>query len=128
MGKELYKDLDLSFEPNSLTGDLEPLLDIDALKESVRRLVEWNALDLPFYSKIKANVKSYLFEQNTHIVRSSLEDDIRWIIGYLEPRVKAKKVEVLPTQDGRGFDISIVYMVQSLNREGSIQFVIERAR
>lgn len=124
----LYSDLDLSFVPHPLTGDLTPKKDAEAVSRAVKHLVFWNEFDKPFDATLKSNVKRYLFEQNNQITRSNLEDDLKWVLKSLEPRIKVNFIKVLATQDGRAFDITINYSMVSLNREGTANFIIERVR
>jgi len=125
---DIYSDLDLSFIPHPLTGDLTPKKGIDAIVRSVKRLAFWDAYDLPFSATFKSNVKKYLFEQNNEITRSYLLEDLKWILTKLEPRIVIRELDIDPTEDGRGFSVTLKYSIRSLNAEETITFTIERAR
>lgn len=124
----IYSDLDLAFIPHPLTGDLEPKVNQEALKRSVRNLFSLNPYDIPFESSYKSNLKRYLFEQNNHIVRSNLRQDLLWICKKLEPRISVNDIVVDPSTDGLGFEITVTYLIKSLNQEDSFNFIVERAR
>lgn len=124
----LYSDLDLNLIPHPLTGDLAAKKDAEAVARSVKHLVFWNAFDLPFDPTLKSAVKSYLFGQNNNITRSNLETDIRWILTTLEPRIKLKSVDIKEAMQGRAFDITITYALVSLNRDETVNFIVERVR
>lgn len=125
---KIYADLDLAFVPHPMTGDLEPKFNQEALKRSIRHLFYMNPFDIPFQAKTKSNLKKYLFEQNNHITRSNLRDDLLWITKKLEPRIDVKGITVEPTSNGMGFEITVVYAIRSLNQEDSFNFIVERAR
>ncbi len=124
----LYSDLDLSLVPHPLTGDLAPKKDAEAVARSVKHLVFWNAFDMPFDPSLKSAMKTYLFGQNNGITRSNLETDIRWILTTLEPRIRLKKVDIKEAMQGRAFDITITYALVSLNRDETVNFIVERVR
>lgn len=124
----IYSDLDLSFVPHPLTGDISPKVNQDALKRAVRHLFQLNPFDIPFEPNLKSNLKRYLFETNDHLNRAALKKDLIWIIKKLEPRIVVKDLTVESTKNGLGFVITLTYANRSLNQEDSFSFTIERAR
>lgn len=124
----IYSDLDLSFVPHPLTGDLSPKVNLDALKRSIRHLFQLNAFDIPFEPNLKSSLKHYLFETNDHINRAALKKDLVWIVQKLEPRIVLKELTVESTSDGLGFVITVTYANRSLNQEDSFSFTIEKVR
>lgn len=124
----IYSDLDLSFVPHPLTGDISPKVNQDALKRAVRHLFQLNPFDIPFEPNLKSNLKRYLFETNDHLNRAALKKDLIWIIKKLEPRIVIKELTVESTKNGLGFVITLTYANRSLNQEDSFSFTIERAR
>lgn len=124
----IYSDLDLSFVPHPLTGDISPKVNQDALKRAVRHLFQLNPFDIPFEPNLKSNLKRYLFETNDHLNRAALKKDLLWIIKKLEPRIVVKELTVESTKNGLGFVITLTYANRSLNQEDSFSFTIERAR
>lgn len=125
---DIYSDLDLSFVPHPLTGDISPKVNQDALKRAVRHLFQLNPFDIPFEPNLKSNLKRYLFETNDHLNRAALKKDLLWIIKKLEPRIVVKELTVESTKNGLGFVITLTYANRSLNQEDSFSFTIERAR
>ena len=124
----IYSDLDLAFIPHPMSGDLEPKVNQESLKRSVQYLFNLNQFDIPFKAHYKSNLRKYLFEQNTHIVRNNLRTDLLWVLKKLEPRINVKEIVVEMTSEGLGFDITVTYMIVSLNQEHSFNFIVERAR
>ena len=58
----VYKDLNLNFTANPITGDVATVTDVNAVKRSVRNLLLTNHYDKPFHPEIGSNVTSLLFE------------------------------------------------------------------
>ena len=48
MAKEqIYKDLDLTFDINPLTGDISKKVGVDAIKQSLKNLILYNIFEKP---------------------------------------------------------------------------------
>ena len=60
-----FKDLDLDFGLNSVTKDVNKLTDAEAIKRSVRNLVQTNHFDRPFHPELGCGVRDMLFENYT---------------------------------------------------------------
>ena len=58
----VYKDLNLNFSANPVTGDVATVTDVIAVKRSVRNLLLTNHYDRPFHPEIGSNVPHLLFE------------------------------------------------------------------
>ena len=61
----VYKDLNLNFSANPVTGDVATVTDVIAIKRSVRNLLLTNHYDRPFHPEIGSNVPHLLFENLT---------------------------------------------------------------
>lgn len=124
----IYSDLDLSFIPSPLTGDLIAKTNQEALKRSVRHMFQLNQFDVPFNSSIKCNAKQYLFEGNNQLTIAKLDEELRWIAKKVDPRITITDVDIQIIQTSGGLNITITYKVQSLNLEDTFNFTAERVR
>ena len=68
----IYKDLDLDFGRNTVTNDVNKLTDVEAVKRSVRNLINTNHFERPFHPEINGNVRALLFENMTPLTNSKL--------------------------------------------------------
>ena len=70
-----YIDIDMNMLPHPVTGDIVTKTDEEAVKQSVRNLINYN-----FYEKwnpdIGSNVRGLLFENVTPITAINLEKNI----------------------------------------------------
>ena len=64
----LYKDLDLSFTANPVTGDVAKKIDVNAVKQSLNILIQTNYYERPFAPEKGANLRGYLFEPMSNLV------------------------------------------------------------
>jgi len=58
-----YRDLDLDFGRNSVTNDVNKLTDIEAVKRSVRNLINTSHFDRPFHPEIGSSVEQCCLSQ-----------------------------------------------------------------
>ena len=59
---QTYKDINLSFARHPVTGDIAFLTNVEAVKRSVRNLINTNFYERPFHPEIGSDVRSILFE------------------------------------------------------------------
>ena len=50
---KIYRDLDLDFQFNSATKDIQKLTDVESVKRSVRNLINTNHYERPFHPEIR---------------------------------------------------------------------------
>ena len=62
-----YTDLDLFFGRKSSNSDIQQVTDVQAVKRSIRNLVQLNAYEKPFHPEISGGVREMLFEPMSHI-------------------------------------------------------------
>ena len=59
------KDLNLDFDRNTTTNDVNKLTDVEAVKRSVSNLINTSHYDRPFHPEIGSSVRQLLFEPFT---------------------------------------------------------------
>ena len=73
----IYKDLNLDFQKNTATKDIQKITDIEAVKRSVRNLINLNHYEKPFHPEIGSNLRAMLFDnmtpQMTHLNGKQIE-------------------------------------------------------
>ena len=89
----LYKDLNLFFTPNPVTGDITSVTDIQAIKRAVRNLVLLNPGEKPFHPEVGTGIRDALFENFTPPLREALRTRIKETITFYEPRVTVEAVD-----------------------------------
>ena len=56
----IYSDLDLDFTRNPVTSDVVKLTDVEAVKRSVKNLIQTNHYERPFHPEIGSDVRALL--------------------------------------------------------------------
>ena len=106
-----FKDISLSFEPHPVTKDLPVLKNENAIRRSVRNLVETIPTERFFNSLLGSDVRSSLFDFVDFGTASLLEEQILVAIENYEPRISNVRVDVDPNADRNEFEIFVSYNI-----------------
>lgn len=123
-----YTDLDLRFKPHPNFGDVVPLKDIAAIKNSIRGILLTNKGERPFQPNFGCNITGYLFEQPDPITLSFLEDEIKDSIAQYEPRVVTTDVKVQDNTDANALFVSVSCILVSTQQPIDVELFLERTR
>ena len=124
----VFKDLDLDFQVNSATKDIQKLTDVEAVKRSVRNLINTNHYERPFHPEIGSNLRAMLFElitpQMTHVISKQID----LLIKNYEPRCRLVQVNSQPVIDRNGYRCSISFYVVNYPEPVEVETFLERLR
>ena len=124
----IYKDLNLGFQQNTATKDIQKLTDVEAVKRSVRNLINTNHYEKPFHPEIGSNLRAMLFEnitpQMTHIISKNIE----LLLRNFEPRCRLVQVNVQPFVERNGYRASISFFVVNTPERVEVETFLERLR
>jgi phage baseplate assembly protein W len=123
-----YSDLDLSFTPNPLTGDLSPLINTAAIRRSVVNLVMMDGFDIPFDYGSGSNVKKLLFEPSNELTASALNTRIEFLINKYETRAVLQNVVTDLSPDGIGYNVTITFLCRATATVETYTFFVSRVR
>ena len=104
-----FKDISLSFQPHPVTGDIPVLKNENAIKRSVRNIVETIPGEKFFNQDFGSNVYGFLFENADLSDAVAIEAEIIQSLNNFEPRVDNVSVRVNPAIDRNEFDVTITY-------------------
>ena len=104
-----FKDISLSFEPHPVTKDLQILKNENAIRRSVRNIVETIPTERFFNSLLGSDVRSSLFEFVDFGTASTIQDQIQVAIENFEERVENLYVEVDPVPDDNTFNVTVIF-------------------
>ena len=124
-----FKDISLSFKRHPVTNDILALTNEDAIKRSVRNLVETVNEERFFNPLIGSHVRESLFNLADNGLRATLKAQIRITIENFEPRVNLTDVIVNHPNDSNDLEISIIYDI--IGQESSpqeITFILQPTR
>ena len=113
----IYRDLNLNFTANPITGDVTTVTDVNAVKRSVRNLLLTNHYDKPFHPEIGSNIPYLLFENFGPVTGNQLSRAIEEMIGNFEPRARVENVECIPLPDTQTYNVVIQFYVENMPAE-----------
>ena len=124
----IYKDLDLDFGRNTVTNDVNRLTDVEAVKRSVRNLINTNHFERPFHPEIGGNVRALLFENMTPLTALNLQRKIEEVLSNFEPRAKITQIIADPDIDRNGYNLEIKFYVIGIQNPITVETFLERLR
>ena len=125
---QVFKDINLSLARHPITGDIASLTNIEAVKRSVRNLINTNFYERPFHPEIGSNVRSVLFEPVSPIVASVLERHVKDVIENFEPRAELIDVQVSDNADANEYRVQIKFFVVNSSNIADMNIFLERLR
>ena len=124
-----YTDLDLFFGKKSSNSDVSDVVDIQAVKRSIRNLVLTNIYEKPFHPEIASGVRGMLFELMTPLTALILSKQVEDVIINFEPRARLIGVTTLPDLDRNIYEVSIeVYVLNTPTELVELTIALERIR
>ena len=124
----IYKDLNLSFQQNTATKDIQKLTDVEAVKRSVRNLINTNHYEKPFHPEIGSNLRAMLFENITPQMNHIISKNIELLIKNYEPRCRLVQVNTQPMFDRNGYSCQISFYVVNHPEPVIVESFLERLR
>ena len=124
----IYKDLDLDFGRNRITNDVNKLTDVEAVKRSVRNLINTNHYERPFHPEIGSDVRAMLFEPMTPLNALNLQRKVAEVLNNFEPRINLQQVLANPDLDRNSYSLKILFYVVGSNQPVEVETFLERLR
>ena len=106
-----FKDISLSFDPHPVTKDLTILKNENAIKKSVRNLVQTIPTERFFYSVLGSEVRNSLFDFVDFGTASVIQNQIEITLENFEPRIENVTVEVEPRPDLNEFEVTVFFYI-----------------
>ena len=123
-----YKDLNLDFQQNTATKDIQKMLDVESVKRSVRNLINLNHYEKPFHPEVGSNLRALLFENITPQISHFIVKQIELLIRNYEPRCRLVQVANMPNLDRNGYSVSISFYVVNHPEPVQVETFLERLR
>jgi phage baseplate assembly protein W len=124
----LYKDLDLDFGRNVATNDVNKLTNVEAVKRSLRNLINLQHFEKPFHPEIGSSIRSMLFEPMNPLTSLNIQRKIEEVISNFEPRVKLNQILASPDYERNRYEVRIMFYVIGSTQPVEVQTFLERLR
>jgi phage baseplate assembly protein W len=123
-----YSDLDLDFGRNTVTDDVNKLTSVEAVKRSLRNLINTSHFERPFHPEIGSNVRAMLFEPMTPLTALNLQRKVEEVIINFEPRVRLVQIVARPNYDTNAYDLKIMFYVVGTSQPVIVETFLKRLR
>tara|TARA_B100001287_G_scaffold227652_1_gene197613 strand:+ start:318 stop:746 length:429 start_codon:yes stop_codon:yes gene_type:complete len=124
----IFSDLNLDFLQNTATKDIQKIEDVDAVKRSVRNLINLNHYEKPFHPEIGSNLRAMLFELFSPQMNHAISKEIDLLIRNYEPRCRLVNVETIPDAERNRYQVSISFYVVNHPEPIIVETFLERIR
>ena len=125
---KIYNDLNLDFQQNTATKDIQKIEDVESVKRSVRNLISLNFYEKPFHPEIGSNIRGMLFENITPQIGHFISKQVDMLIKNYEPRCRVVEVSSRPNFERNGYSISISFYVINSPTPVVVESFLERLR
>ena len=123
-----YKDLDLDFTRHPVTNDVVKIEDVNAVKRSVRNLVNTQFYERPFHPELGCGVRDLLFENFTPMTGIFIRRKIEEVLANYEPRANVSSIGVNEDADRNGINVEVNFYVLNLPNPVSVTTTLKRIR
>jgi phage baseplate assembly protein W len=124
----IYKDLNLDFQQNTATKDIQKITDVESVKRSVRNLINTNHYEKPFRPQVGSNLRAMLFENISPQMNHAISKEIDLLIRNYEPRCRLVEVNTIPDFDRNAYSASISFYVVNHPEPVTVESFLERLR
>jgi phage baseplate assembly protein W len=126
--RSFYKDLDLDFTRNVVTNDVVKIEDVNAVKRSVKNLIQTNHYERPFHPELGCGIRELLFENFTPLTGIFIRRKVEEVITNYEPRARLSQVTVNEQPDRNGIEVTVYFYVMNIPEPVSVTTLLQRIR
>ena len=123
-----FKDLNLDFARNTVTNDVVKIEDVEAIKRSVRNLVNTNFYERPFHPELGCGARQLLFEPFTPVTSIFLRRKVEEVITNYEPRARLDQVIVTESPDRNAIEVRVVFYCMNIANPVTVLTTLQRIR
>ena len=123
-----FKDLNLDFARNTVTNDVVKIEDVEAIKRSVRNLVNTNFYERPFHPELGCGARQLLFEPFTPVTSIFIRRKVEEVITNYEPRARLDQVIVTESPDRNAIDVRVIFYCMNIANPVTVLTTLQRIR
>lgn len=124
----IYKDFDLAFGKNAITGDINKKIDVNSVKQSLKTLVLTKPYERPFNPMLGSEIYGLLFEPMNSFTTTAIEKSLEYLIQNYEKRARLQSIDIKPLYDLNTYDIDIGFYIVGINQPQTLEIKLERLR
>lgn len=126
--RTVYSDLFTNFKVHPVTNKLLKKTNVEAVKQSIRNLIQTNKGERLFQPDLGGDVRKMLFENFTPHTIITTQEIIKETVRSHEPRADLIAVNITQTLDEHEIQIQIVFRVVNVQDPVTLEIILERVR
>jgi len=126
--KPYYSDFYTNFNVHPQNKRLVKYTNEEAVKRSIRNLINTEMYDRLFQPEVGCKIKSLLFENMSDVISNEIKSSIRETIEIYEPRAQVIDIIVQANESRHAYDVYIYFQVINSDNPLSITITLYRAR
>lgn len=123
-----YTDLNLAFTRHPSTGDVTKKTNVEAIKASLKNLIQTKNYERPFHPEIGCQIHGLLFENFTPVIKQIMKRTIEQMIDKFEPRVTLTDVIIEESPDNNGIKLDIYFKINNTQEPATLSTTLLRIR
>ena len=123
-----YVVLDLDFTRHPVSNDVVKITDVEAVKRSVKNLINTQFYERPFHPELGCGVRDMLFENYTPMTGIFMRRKIEEVLRNYEPRASLTSIQVNEQMDRNAIDVVVNFYVLNLPNPVSVTTTLQRIR
>lgn len=123
-----FADLNLLFTVNPFTRDITKRINEEAIKASVRNLIQTKNFERPFHPEIGCQINNLLFENVTPVIFQIMKKTVFDVLEKFEPRIIVLDVLTQERPDNNELDVTIIFKIINSERPITLKTTIQRVR
>jgi phage baseplate assembly protein W len=123
-----YSDLNLLFTKHPVTADVTTVTDEDAVRASLRNLIQTRHYERPFHPEIGCQIYSLLFENFTPVTIQIMQKSIFDTISKFEPRATVLDVKIREQIDQNNISVDVIFRLNNSEKPITVNTYITRVR
>ena len=123
-----YSDFLTDLTPHPNTKDLVKNNNVEAVKRSIRNLIQTDQYERLMRPNLGSSVRKILFEPITQASSDMLKQYVTETIGNFEPRARVLEVDVFADSNNLGYTINIYFYVINIADPVSMTVTLYRVR
>lgn len=125
---KVFSDFDLSMRVNPFTKDIYLKTDEEAVKTSIKHLIQTRNFERKFHPEIGTQVHSLLFENFSPAVRIAMERTILDAIEKFEPRVRIIDLTIKEIEESNQLQVTVIFTLANIDRPITLTTLLSRVR
>ena len=117
-----FKDIDLDFTANPITGDVVTVKDSTSVKRGIKNILLTEEGERLMQPELGSGIRNMLFEQMTDINAQRLETEI-W-----ENRAEVITIVVTPEEENNRYRVAVTFRIINELEEQELELFLQRER